>query len=475
MRTPCLRALTLAATLLVAAPVAVHAQAVIVGSVYDSLVTRREMRAATVTIVELNREVTADASGRFRFDSVPAGRYNITFFHPTLDSLELAAPVTVLDVPPAGTVRARLTTPSPATAYARLCPGMRESGTGVAYGRVRDVDSRRVIGGAVVTAEWNEWFIGGGRPTSRRIARAVAYASSSGSYVLCGIPADAVIEVRAASGMQGAGPVPVVAGTRLLVRRDFAISSTDAAARVVVRDSGRTVRADTTAPAVGTATLTGMVRDPSGRSHPDALIGVLGTDASMRTSEAGRFRLTGVPAGTRAIELRALGLSPTTAIVDIASDASLDTTFTFEKRVQMLPGISVVAKGEPADRTGFSDRKKQGYGLFLTAADIQRWQPQDIVDVFALVPNVHRNWSGRAGMAAEIITMRGGPQGQCTPNIFVDGAPFEVGDAMSMGDLNSLVPPNAIKGVEVYPGPIIPFQYDRTLQTGCGSIVIWTR
>jgi hypothetical protein len=475
MRTSRLRLLALVGVLVGTATGPAHAQAVVVGTVYDSLVARREMRGATVTIVELNREATTDGGGRFRFDSVPAGRYAVTFFHPTLDSLELSAPILVLEVPPAGTVNARLATPSPRTTYARLCPGEREAGTGVAVGRVRDVDTRRPLGGAVINAEWNEWLIGGGRATSRRIARAVAHAAPGGGYVLCGIPSDALVEVRVASGVQGAGPIPMTAGRGLLVRRDFAISLTDPAARVIVRDSGRIVRADTTAPATGTSTLSGTVRDPSGRLHPDALVGVVGTDASMRTSEVGRFRLTGIPAGTRAVELRALGLSPTTVIVELASGASLDTTFSMEKPVQVLSGVSIVAKGEPADRTGFAARRKEGFGTFLTAADIQRWQPQNVVDVLTLVPAVHRSWSGGAGMAAEIITMRGGAQGQCTPNIFIDGVAFEITDSHSMGDLNALVPPNSIKGVEVYPGPVIPFLYDRTLQTGCGSLVIWTQ
>ena len=473
MRRVPIQCLTLAAALVVSVcPAVLGAQAVVVGTVYDSLFTRGELRAATVTIVELNREAITDAFGRFRFDSVPAGQYRITFFHAMLDSLELSAPVVRLEVPPAGMVNARLATPSPGTAYARLCPGgPRESATGVAFGRVRDVDDGRPVGGAVVNAEWNEWLLGGGLRLSRRIARVVARTSAAGAYVLCGIPSDVAIEIRAVDGTQAAGPVPVQSGPRLLARRDFAVSRTDPAARVVVRDSGRVVRPDSTAPSAGTSAVAGIVRSADGRPQPSALVGLLGTANSTRTSDAGRFRLTGVPAGTRALEVRALGFTPATVIVDVASGATLDTAITLDKRPQTLAAVSVVGQAEPSDRTGFAARKRKGFGSFLTAQDIQRWQPFDIVSAVALAPSVERDWTSRG----ETILLRGSGGGRCTPHIFVDGGQFEMADNASMGELNTLVRPDAIKGMEVYPGPMIPFEFDRLADNGCGSIVIWTR
>jgi hypothetical protein len=454
-----------------ALPSALGAQAAVVGSVFDSLVARREMRAATVTIIELNREATTDALGRFRFDSVPAGKYQITFFHPALDSLELAAPVALLDVPVAGMINVRLATPSPATAYARLCPGRRDANTGVAFGRVRDVDTGRPIAGAVVNAEWNEWTFGGGRPASRRIARAVARTAPSGGYLLCGIPSDAPIDVRVAAGTQGAGPVPVQPGQQLLARRDFAISRTDPAARVLVRDSGRVVRADSSAPAAGTSAIGGTVRSADGRPQAGALVGVLGTVTSTRASEAGRFRLAAVPAGTRALEIRSVGYTPVTLVVDVASGGSLDTVVTLDKRPQVLAPVSVTAEGEPADRTGFAARRKKGFGSFLTAKDIQKWQPFDMVSAVALAPSVERDWTAQG----ETILLRGSGGGRCTPHIFIDGGQFEMSGNGSMSELNSLVRPDAIKGMEIYPGPMIPFEFDRLGDNGCGSVVIWTR
>ena len=65
------------------------AQGSIAGTVFDSLRTRAPLAGATVVLVERSRYATADARGRFRFDSVPDGHYTIGFMHPVLDSLDL--------------------------------------------------------------------------------------------------------------------------------------------------------------------------------------------------------------------------------------------------------------------------------------------------------------------------------------------------------------------------------------------------
>ncbi len=68
------------------------AQSTIVGTVFDSLHSHAGLAHATVVSPELPRYTTTDSRGRFRFDSVPAGRFSITFLHATLDLLDMAAP-----------------------------------------------------------------------------------------------------------------------------------------------------------------------------------------------------------------------------------------------------------------------------------------------------------------------------------------------------------------------------------------------
>ena len=64
----------------------------------------RSVRAAVVSVVDFDSEsshtITShpDAQGRFRFDSLPAGRYLIQVAVPTLDSLEISLPAERVEI-----------------------------------------------------------------------------------------------------------------------------------------------------------------------------------------------------------------------------------------------------------------------------------------------------------------------------------------------------------------------------------------
>src|ERR1035437_4852695 len=82
--------------LLVLSSANASAQGGISGTVFDSLITHAPLANATVVLVERSKYVATDAHGRFRIDSVPDGRYTLSFIHPVLDSLGLPGPPTVL-------------------------------------------------------------------------------------------------------------------------------------------------------------------------------------------------------------------------------------------------------------------------------------------------------------------------------------------------------------------------------------------
>jgi hypothetical protein len=170
------------------------AQASVTGTVFDSLRTNAWLASPTVVIPELARYTTADVRGRFRFDSVPAGRFTLTFLHPSLDALDVAAPIVALIVPERGTVSVPLTTPAPATLYARLCPNASDTATGFLLGRVRDVDDALPLARAIVTAEWSEYGLERGK-LKAHAARTSSATNAAGAYVLCGVPSDVESQV----------------------------------------------------------------------------------------------------------------------------------------------------------------------------------------------------------------------------------------------------------------------------------------
>lgn len=96
-------------------------QSSIVGTVYDSLSVRGPLANALVVLVERSLYATTDASGRFRFEDVPVGRYSLGLLHAVLDSFDLVAPLRVVEVANGANTVVALATPSAASAYMLGC------------------------------------------------------------------------------------------------------------------------------------------------------------------------------------------------------------------------------------------------------------------------------------------------------------------------------------------------------------------
>ena len=141
----------------------------------------------------------------------------------------------------------------------------------------------------------------------------------------------------------------------------------------------------------------------------------------------------------------------------------------------------LVVEAERLDRrlrmVGFYRRKARGLGEFIAREDIDDIRPHDMSSLLVwgstgilLRPNSMGN------LAPAFLAGRGGTGvyggGWCEPMYFVDGLPviLERGE-----DIDSLIHPNRVGAVEVYPSPgATPAQY-RDARAGCGTILIWTR
>lgn len=452
------------------------AQGSIAGTVYDSLGRVGPLPHAVVVLVERSRYVTSDSRGRFVIDSIPAGRYSLAVLHPSLDSLDLEVTPMPVEVTANHRSTVTLATPSAGTVYARLCVGRMEPHTGVVVGQVRTVGDGTPLAGAVVQTEWSELAIKAAGAT-RQTERAETTTDPAGRYVMCGVPTDVTLEVRAGAGDQVAGLVRLPAFDRLIRRVDFAVSLTDRAMRdvAVVAAPGSAV------PSTGSAAVSGAVRT-AGRAVPNATVHVLGTTLSTRTDSAGRFRITGVPAGTRTLEVTAIGWSPTDVVADLGENATRELAVELHKQAQVLDPVTVREERDDNSlmaRDGFRWRQRMGLGAFLTDAEIAKHPYLELGDVLFAIKGVKID-RGEAGYPLPLL--HGGTTGWCIPNFFLNGAPFHVDGArpspfvrFPFSDLMQAAPVESIKGVEVYSSGMIPAQYDRSSSTACGSIVIWTR
>jgi hypothetical protein len=428
------------------------------------------MKGATVVIPELSRYVASDDRGRFRFDSVPAGRYTMTFLHPSLDSLDIAAEVLPVAIPQSGVVSTRLATPSPGGLVWLVCRAVAETFPAMMLGRVRDVDDSLAVSGATVTVTWSELVLEN-EALRRRTTQAVAHARPDGSFVMCGLPAGLRIDVRVDAAAFTTGALSLAPGAAVVRRHDFALGRRDPRS----------------------ATVAGVVRDARARPAARATVTVRGTTpVSAWTDDAGRFVFENVPTGTQSIEVRQLGTWPTVAEVDVPSAGLSELALLVGQRDPSRGPVSPATSGAGGDLTGFQDRRDAGIGKFLTADEIATAKVQSLPEaLLRLSPLVVGGTVRKPSRALElvlraehkpvdevvyvpIVKMKVPGEGQCLPSFFVNGVAWVSSlPGLEQMELESVVELAIVKGVEVYAPPSIPPMFDR--HTLCGSVIIWTK
>src|SRR4051812_15722758 len=178
-------------TLAVLFPVLLQAQGVrVAGLAYDSL-SRRTLPQALVTLG--SRSTFTDSLGRFEFDSVAPGSYRATLQHDRLDSIGVAA-VAATIVVRAATDSVRIATPSLGTMWGRVCPGNAPDDSGFVFGAVRTAKKHEAVGARPVVATWSN-LNRSGASVSQREYRLETATRDDGTFVLCGLPFDAIIRL----------------------------------------------------------------------------------------------------------------------------------------------------------------------------------------------------------------------------------------------------------------------------------------
>lgn len=363
---------------------------------------------------------------------------------------------------------AKLSISRRAATYKRFCSSAYEDETGFIVGRARDVDDQSPLADATVTAEWTEESGTGERKTSKPF-RVTARTNSHGLYVLCGLPSSEPLLVHVELAGVHAGPTPLWLDDRMIDRVDLRLSRRDSAALAAVI-------ADTTTSATrvaGTASLRGTVVGDNGRAMRDASVDIMGTKRSAHTDSAGTFRIDQIPAGTRTIVVRYIGLQPMTASMDFETNAARDTLFSIGKKAQALRPVAIRGSATLPSwmlRSGFEDRRKMGLGAFMTEEEVKRHTFPELITVLEGLRGVHVAWTQSLGVMGVPYMLGNGRT--CAPNFYLDGTEFP----NDFPQLSGFVPPEGIKGIEVYSSAgTVPAQYDKFARTGCGSIVIWTR
>jgi hypothetical protein len=442
------------------------------GIVFDSL-TDAVLKGATVVVEGSSRTALTDADGRYVFDldSLGEGTRTLSFFHPALDTLGMAAPARTVTLHRGVSEVVDLAVPSAATITAAFCPdSMRGGGRALLLGEVRDVDADRALPGAYVVVQWSSMEIG--NASIRRLPRAMnARADSSGFFRLCGLPSGIVLRAEARLGQKASGWIDLTLEPRGVTMMQLLVGEKPPPA---VAAAGGTPAAGAAAPAaqpppvatVGTASLSGTVIGPDGAPLEGAALFLIGTEISARSDFKGVFRMSGLPAGTRTVEVRMLSYQPKRYIVNLSSRRDAHLAAVLDQRAQVLDPVIVLASDKSVI-PGFDARKARSNGYFYTKKDMESSADQSMTAFFRRVPGIQVllvNGQNQVVVSRSLSSQCGQVQW------YVDGVAYDPQN----DNMDDMFRPYEIEGIEVYESADdVPIQYQGN-HSQCGTILIWT-
>jgi hypothetical protein len=229
--------------------------------------------------------------------------------------------------------------------------------------------------------------------------------------------------------------------------------------------------------------VTGRVTESgSNQAVVAAVVRVAGSVRRTLTDSAGEFRLAELPSGALTLYVRAIGYHP--IVVDVLLEPGDSVRLGAEVLALRpspieLPGVVITSDSvQRAALTlaGFYERRGRGFGVFFEQSEFSRWHPRALSDVLRHVPGVHIVSNPNYGHTAPRVDLR--PyllelRGCRTILFFLNGANLgNSGDPQF--DLDLLILPQEVTGVEVYRGPSeIPLQFNAT-NSLCGVVLLWS-
>ena len=214
------------------------------------------------------------------------------------------------------------------------------------------------------------------------------------------------------------------------------------------------------------SSLRGQVLSRS-RAEPveQAFVLLLVNGKGALTDDEGRFVIPDVRPILDTVQIRYFGLEPTTTTVQLESGRITDVVFLLSQSVLEVAELKVeIRRTMSGKMRGFEERRRKGFGYFITPEQIERRQPQRSSDMLRGIPGVTVGATQALGPAP--VYFRGGSTSRCEPKLYLDGQPMVqmAFDDITAGDLMA---------IEVYKGATeMPAQW----ATGaCGLLVVWTK
>jgi hypothetical protein len=425
-------------TLWTAPPVKLH------GFAFDSL-DMRAMTAALIGISGSKRRTVTDSAGYFTFPDLIPGAYRLITQHDAMEAIGVPYQVTTAVIT-SDLDSVLVTIPSFETMWRLACestPPGRD--TALVYGTIRAAGRPKPVHNATVVAAWVDvTSTGKGRFDTKRWHLDTP-TDSAGAYVLCGVPTQTGLRMRAVTDSAESGiiDVPPLTGKRV-ARRDLMVSFNPLSRGVV----------------------TGVVLGRNAIPLTGARVVAEGAH-EVRTDARGRFTMRDVPLGTQLVEVTAVGLQPVARVVDVtlADTASLEILVT---RPVTLQRVNIVASSVRQQFVNeFNDRKLKGIGTYRDSTAIGA--AGTLSAAFMQIQGVRMV---RNQIYLPRLSANPGSPG-CVPIVWIDNVHVQ-----STDDLIVALRPSDIAAIEVYQRELtIPPQFlvRDTRTPPCGAIVAWTK
>ena len=159
--------------------------------------------------------------------------------------------------------------------------------------------------------------------------------------------------------------------------------------------------------------IDGIVTDTNLVTLSGATVSILGSSLSVPTGDNGRFRIAGLHAGNYILTVHRIGYVPIAVATTVADGDTLRPSFALQRIVSALDTMIVTAKSLATRMSEFEDRRKLGFGHFITAEDIEKRNATFLADVIRTVLSV--GISERTPGVQIAYNMRG--MGGCLPGL----------------------------------------------------------
>ncbi len=463
----------------------------------DTLVTAAH---AMIALDGTDYTATADAAGRIALSPVLEGKYRATIWSPLMDSLGIAPTEGGVDVRADAHVDS-LALPTAHDMLLKVCPADSvRHGEGMLRGIARG-ESGHVLTQTPVTVTWSVPSDKTSDSQGANEQTLGALTDNAGYWRVCGLPHQTDFAVRLVSDSGSDARVARLADAQAFVAVDLVAHLAATAAARGQKVAAPRALVEIAAYAVGGGPL------------PDVMVEITapgGVKRTVITGASGRALLPDVTPGLLRMRAKRIGFKPGALSITLGPGRNTVPILLSNVSVPALDTVRIVA-GKLSSRRfdGFEQRRRTGIGSYITAEEVERLHPYQLTSLLQVRPGI----SIRDDGGDQLVMMRG-MFGSCSPTVWVDGmvavypvkqaggqvmsspaealaskgvtnsgasnapvaADIAAPEAAGLRDLNSMVMPGDIEGVEIYTSSLqVPAQFVVGGASECGALVIWTK